>query len=151
MFALGDIPSLFNVSPVGQRIVADLIARFEAPTMPPAVPRKGACALLGDIGSTKEIQLEQAGEIDSFLNGSVRHVTTGSILRYLIRRVILSHPADAPVAKVRKPKGMFKAKPAFKAPRPRTEAELEGLRKGNAKRRLEAQTRRLKEGAANTA
>jgi hypothetical protein len=148
VFSPGDIPSLLNVSPTGQRIVADLISRSEA-AVAPAVSRKTACDIL-DVGSTKLVQLENAGELDSFLDGAVRRITTSSIYLYLIKRAISSHPADAPAAKVRKPKSMFK--PKRKAPRARTEAELEGLRKGNEKRRLEAQERRVAaKEAGNTA
>jgi hypothetical protein len=144
MFAPDDVLSLDNVSPVGQRIVADHVQAWKAfPTS--TVSGKGADALL-NCGATKRGQLAATGQIDSYLDGSLRLFTVASIFRYKIRQAIASHPLDAPVVKARHPVGEFKR--ATKAPRPRTPAELEGLRKGNAKRAAEAQARRAAKEAA---
>ena len=138
-FTPDNLPSLDRVSSLGQRIVEDLAAKWKAdPRL--AVPRKTARVMLGDAGGTKEIQLENDGEVDSFLDGAIRLVTTASIYRYLIRQAIASHPLDEPAAKVRHPKAQFRRAKA--TPRRRTEAELRGLAIGNARRAEEARKRR---------
>jgi hypothetical protein len=77
-------------------------------------------------------------------------VTVTSIYRRLIKLAIASHPVDGPSVKVREPAARFVRRP--KAPRARTEAELAGLRKGNARRHVEAEARRsaAKEAEAAT-
>jgi hypothetical protein len=141
-------PPLDNVSDRGVGIVVDLLADWRNEPAPSA-SRPEVRAKLG-CGPTKELALEASGAIDSYLDGSVRRITMRSLYRHLIKQAIASHPKDAPDAKVRHPAGQFQSKPhAKKAPRPRTEAELEGLRRGNEKRRLEALKRRAaREGAA---
>jgi hypothetical protein len=129
-------PALDKVSETGLRIVADLVADY-ANQPAPSTSRVRARQLLGDVGSTKELHLENIGALDSFLDGTQRRVTTRSIFRHLVLRAIASHPRNAPSKRARRPPARFQKKP-----RVRTPAELEGLRKGNAKRRLEAQARR---------
>jgi hypothetical protein len=133
-----------DVSDTARRIVADLLAKQKAESRP-ALSRKDAGALLG-VGVTKLLQLEAAGKLDGFLDGASRRITTASLYRYLIGQVIKSHPVDGPAVKVRQPPKQFRR---AKAPRPRTEAELDGLRRGNERRRLEAQARRS--GASSSA
>jgi hypothetical protein len=55
----------------------------------------------------------------------------------MIRQIAATYPADGAPAKIRTVNTRFKRKA-----RPRTAAELEGLRKGNERRRLEAAQRR---------
>jgi hypothetical protein len=98
--------------------------------------RAGACARL-NVGPTQEIKYERADLLDSFLDGTARRVSIASIYRLLISRAIASHPVDGPPARARFPAARY-----VKKPRPRTPAELEGLRKGNERRRLEAEARR---------
>lgn len=95
---------------------------------PPDLPRKDAYRAAG-VGPTKGGELEAAGVLEAFNDGSRVKVTTRSIARRRIALAILSHPANAPRTKVRQPKGRFQ-----KQPRARTPAEREGLRKGNAAR-----------------
>jgi hypothetical protein len=149
-FTPDDVPSLIvGLTPTGQRIVTDLAAQWKAdPDL--SKPRKVGHAMLG-AGGTKGQKLEQTGEVDSFVDGSIRRITTASIYRYLIRQAIASHQLSAPDVKVRHPKGQFQRKlRVAKPPRPRTAAELEGLRKGNAKRAAEAAARRAAKEAEAT-
>src|SRR5262245_11222717 len=82
MFTDVDILARDAVSDPARRIIADLLEKWG--TEPdPAVSRKGARARLGGIKNTKEVLLEKAGEIDSFLSGYTRLITIASIYRYL--------------------------------------------------------------------
>jgi hypothetical protein len=111
------------------------------------VSRKRTCEML-NIGASYELLLEKRGELVSIIDGKHRLVLVSSIYARLRRLAALSHPADGPAAKVRQPSRRF-----AKKPRARTEAELEGLRRGNERRRLEAQARRdaaAAKGAENT-
>ena len=96
---------------------------------PPDLPRKDAHRAAG-VGPTKGGELEAAGVLEAFNDGSRVKITTRSIARRRIALAILSHPHDGPRRKIREPRECFK-----KQPRARTPAELEGLRKGNAARR----------------
>jgi hypothetical protein len=97
----------------------------------------------GDHSRSKQIQLEQAGVLRGY-----RDAATGmwqgpadDLFRMQIRNMILS----ATGAAKRRPEpnlaGLRHQKPRPRS-RPRTEAELRGLRTGNEKRRLEAMRRR---------
>ncbi len=106
------------------------------PKQPPTLSRR-ECAAAGGWGPTHQIALEGNGELDSFLDGSKRRITTTSLVRRMIAMVLMTYPLDGPERKARQPKDRFQ-----KVPRPRTEAELEGLRKANDRRAREAEQRR---------
>ena len=93
------------------------------------------CMLVFGHGMTRQVWIEHAGEVESFLDGSVRRISTASICRRLIALAILSHPVDGPERKARQPARRYQ-------PRPRTPAELEGLRRGNQQRAEAARERR---------
>jgi hypothetical protein len=132
------------VSPAGVAMLAALDAR-EAADGHLSVPRAIACEMLS-VGQSRLIELELAGEVVSYLDGGARRVLTASIYARLRRLVAAAHPLDGPQPKAKSPAGAFKRVKA--PPRARTQAELEGLRKGNAKRAEEARLRR--EAKANS-
>ena len=103
---------------------------------PPTMSRK-ECERAGGWGPTRQIALENAGELESFLDGSKRRVPTPSFVRRMIALALMTYPLGEAERKARLPRERFQ-----KAARPRTEAELEGLRKANAKRASEAEQRR---------
>jgi hypothetical protein len=94
-------------------------------------------------GMTRQILIEQAGEVESYLDGGNRRISTASICRRLIALAILSHPLDGPERKARQPAERFQ-----RLPRERTQAELEGLKRGNERRAEEARQRREAKAAA---
>jgi hypothetical protein len=128
-------PRLANLSAGATPLVIDFCAAYVAEPGP-VTSRSGAGARL-QVKATQEIKYEHAGLIDSFLDGTARRVSVASIYRLLISRAIASHPVGGPPARARFPAGRY-----AKKPRPRKPAELEGLRKGNERRRLDAQARR---------
>ena len=85
-------------------------------------------ALFGH-GLTRQLAIEAAGEVQTYLDGGKRLVTADSIAIRMIALALSSHPADGPKLKVRQPPGRFQ-----KRRREPTAAELEGLRKGNEQR-----------------
>ena len=95
------------------------------------------CERSGGWGPTHQIVLEGNGELESFLDGSKRRITTKSFVRRMIALALMTYPPGEAERKARLPRERFQ-----KAARPRTEAELEGLRKANAKRAREAEQRR---------
>jgi hypothetical protein len=126
-----------EVSPAAAALIADITQRWSRDSRF-SVTRKETQQMLG-IGATREIDLERAGELNSYLEGSMRRVPVGPIYARLIKLAIASHPVDGTAAKVRRPAKRFTRKI-----RPRTEAELRGLALGNERRRLEAQARKAK-------
>jgi hypothetical protein len=102
--------------------------------------RKGCMSVFGH-GQTRQIWIEQAGEVESYLDGGARRISAASICRRLIALALLSHPLDGPERKARLPAARYQRRP-----RERTEGELRGLAEGNrqraemARRRREAQT-----------
>jgi hypothetical protein len=111
---------------------ADFRAQWAAD--PAASKTRKEAAVIINCGQTKLIELEKLGVLRRYTDGASVRITTASIYQYLIAL------ANEPPRKVREPAASFRR--AKKAPRPRTEAELQGLRKGNAKRAAEAQARR---------
>ena len=93
-------------------------------------------------GPSKELVVE-ATELESHLDGTIRRITNDSICRRKIALKLLSHPVDGDEPKARQPATRYRA-----SPRPRTPAELEGLRKGNERRAADAQQRREAKAAA---
>jgi hypothetical protein len=90
------------------------------------------------IGQTNEIAKEQSGVLRTVRDGVKVLVTVASFYEFLVERLIASHPVGAPTMAA--PKGEFRKR---KRPyRPRTEAELAGLRAGNERRQVEAAARR---------
>jgi hypothetical protein len=106
------------------------------PKQPPTMSRK-ECERAGGWGPTRQISLEGNDELESFLDGSLRRITTKSFVRRMIALAIMTYPLDGSERKARQPRGRFE-----KTVRPRTEGELEGLRKANAARAREAEQRR---------
>ena len=91
---------------------------------------------LGGWGPTRQINLVDSGELKSFLDGSLRRISTASFCRRLIAVAILTHPLDGPERKARQPLMRYRT---HRKPTPQ---ELEGLRRGNTRRAAEAQQRR---------
>ena len=89
------------------------------------------------VKQSKGIRLEGAEVLETFNSSTVKRISTRSIARYLIAMALLSHPLDALPTKIRQPSARYQ-----KRARPRTPAELEGLRRGNARRAAEAKQRR---------
>jgi hypothetical protein len=123
------------MSPAAAAIVADIKARAEREVCV-AVPRQ-VSQEMQHIGPSRQIELENAGELRSYLDGSRRLVTTASIYARLIRRAIESHPVDGPPARVRRPSTRYQ-----RHRRQPTPQELEGLKRGNERRKREAEARR---------
>jgi hypothetical protein len=98
-------------------------------------------------GLSKQLAREASGELVVFMDGGKRRIEKRSAYLRLIRLIIESNPPDAPMPK-REVKTRFRRRA-----RPRTEAELEGLRKANERRHIEAEERRAREAdlAAETA
>jgi len=104
--------------------------------------RKEVQTIFG-IGPSKELEVEAAGELDSYLDGCVRRITVESIVRRKIALKLLSYPANGDEAKARQPVTAYRI-----GRRPRTPAELEGLKRGNEQRALAAKQRREAREAA---
>jgi hypothetical protein len=98
--------------------------------------RKGVCTIF-NFGPSKELQAEAAGELESYLDGTIRIIPNESVCRRMIALALLAYPLDGPEPKARQSESRYRA-----APRPRTPRELEGLKRGNAKRAADAQQRR---------
>jgi len=111
--------------------------------MSPSLSRRESQEL-GGWGPTRQINLEESGELESFLDGSLRRISTASFCRRLIAVAILTHPLDGPERRARQ--SLIR----YRTHRKPTPQELEGLRRGNARRATEAQQRR-KTGAAGSA
>jgi hypothetical protein len=126
------------MSAAAAAIVADIRARAEHEVRV-AVPRQ-VSQEMQHIGPSRQIELENAGELRSYLDGSRRLVTTASIYARLIRRAIESHPLEGPPAKVRQPSTRYR-----RQRRQPTEAELAGLRLGNERRKRAAAARKSQE------
>jgi hypothetical protein len=140
-----DIPPLeaflSKASPVAHPLIVDTYNKMKAD---PSVGKSRAQSMaLGGWGMTSERAKEQSGILQTWTDGANVRVGTASLYLHLLTLIVESHPVDAPARKARTP-----VKPFFKGHRrktsaPRTPAELEGLRIGNAKR-AEA-TRRSRE------
>ena len=55
----------------------------------------------GNHGSTRELQIEKAGEVDVILDGSTKLITVKSAFRRRRRLIIQSHPVSGPPPKGR--------------------------------------------------
>ena len=91
---------------------------------------------IANLGPTKVLELGAAGVLEEYADGSRIRITSRSIARRRIALAILSHPANGPRLKIREPSARYQ-----KRPRERTEAELRGLRQGNAQRHEEKEAR----------
>jgi hypothetical protein len=60
---------------------------------PLVVKPKAACRMLG-CGNTRLYELLNARELDSFLDGRTRKITTASIRLYIEKRLALTHRTD---------------------------------------------------------
>jgi hypothetical protein len=96
-----------------------------------------------NLGPTKIGELGAAGIFEEYVDGTRVRITSRSIARRRIALAILSHPVSGPRLKIRQPSARFKRRP-----RERTEAELEGLRRGNEQRAEAARQRREARTAA---
>jgi hypothetical protein len=123
------------LSDEGQAMVAALLEQKVKD--PRAALSRKQCMELANHGLSKQIELEQTHEYQAFNDGGLKRILKDSVYDRMIRQVAATHPADVPPAKIREPTTRF-----TKARRKPTEAELEGLRKGNARRHEEAQARR---------
>ena len=99
-------------------------------------PRKVSCEI-GGWGMTSQIEKEKRGELMTILAGTSRLTFVPSIYDHLIELAIATHPAGQPPKKARQPSQRFVGR--RRSPTPQ---ELEGLKKGNEKHRLEAEARR---------
>jgi hypothetical protein len=126
---------LARCSAEGAKLVAALL-REKAADGRRMVPRKVSCAI-GGWGLTSQIEKERRGDLLTVLAGTSRLTFVPSLYDHLIALAVESHPANAPPRKARQPSQSF-----AKRRRLPTEAELEGLKHGNERRRLEAEARR---------
>jgi hypothetical protein len=92
-----------------------------------------------DHSATRQIEVELAGELESYLDSGVRKIPVTSIARRLIALAIASHPVDGEPTKARQPKARFK-----KQHRESTPQELAALKRANDAR-AEGKQRRLLE------
>jgi hypothetical protein len=118
--------------------VDDINAKWAAD--PSASKSRRQCMEAGAWGLTTQIAKERRGVLRTYTDGASVRITTQSLYEHLVEL------ASAPVRKVRQPVTRFQRKR-----RDPTEAELEGLRRGNERRRLEAEQRRARahrEGSA---
>ena len=86
---------------------------------------------IGGWGQTTQLTKEKRGILHAYLDGASVRVTTRSLYTHLLEL------ASAPLRKVRQPPSRFKHKPRVPTPQ-----ELEALRRGNERRRREAEERR---------
>jgi hypothetical protein len=107
------------------------------------VPTKVVLEMM-QVGLTKLNDYTVSGRLGTVVDGRDRKYLTASVYDLVAELVAASHPADAPPAKVREVPSKFRRKP-----RPRTEAELLGLEKGNQRRHEEAVRRREAAAAGN--
>jgi hypothetical protein len=101
---------------------------------------RAECMQIAAHGLSKQIQLEESGEYHTYVDGGSKRILVASIYARMIRQIKATYPVAGPPAKAREVATKFR-----KRARPRTAAELEGLRKGNEARRLEAERRRAAE------
>ena len=121
-----DIPEM---SAKAAAIVADIKRRQAADSRVMLTRRQ--CQQCGNWGPTSQIAKENAGDLDSVLDGSVRKITAASFYRHLIELAIRSHPPAGPV-KARQPAARYQRRCPRREP---TQAELEALKRGNERRR----------------
>jgi hypothetical protein len=126
---------LARVSPEGARLVLALL-REKAADPRKMVPRKVSCEI-GGWGQTVQIEKEKRGDLQTILAGASRLTFVPSLYDHLIELAIATHPTGQPPKKARQPSQRFVGR--RRSPTPQ---ELEGLKKGNEKRRLEAEARR---------
>ena len=100
-------------------IVADIKRRQAADSRVMLTRRQ--CQQEGNWGPTSQIAKENAGALDSVLDGSVRKITAASFYRHLIELAIRSHPPAGPV-KARQPAARYQKRRREPSP-----AELEAL------------------------
>ena len=97
-------------------------------------------------GPSRQIEIEAAREVDSFLDGAKRKSTKKSVYLRKAALLILAFPPDGRTPKARQPMQRYQ-----RPVRPRTEAELRGLAEGNRQRSEAAQKRRVVKAFARTA
>ena len=125
-----------NLPKQAQPIVAGLLER-KANYPAVAVDRKVCMTEIDPHGQSKQILLEQNGEYEVYNDGGMKRIVVDSIFDRMIRCVVQTYPVNAPIQKIREAKTAFRKKA-----RARTPQELAGLKRGNERRRLEAQARR---------
>ena len=110
--------------------------------------RKGAPSLSrkelqewGGWGPTRQIALEESGELESWLDGVLRRISTPSFCKRLIAVALTTYPLDGPELKARQPSARYQ-----KRRRNPTPQEIDALQRAN--RREEAQQRREARTAA---
>jgi hypothetical protein len=130
-----DIPD--ELSPEAALITDDVRARFAAEKR--VALTRSDCMTIGGWKLSTQINKERRGILPSFLDGVGRRITARSLYQHLIDLAVTSHPAGAPPAKARarQTAGTFRRRPFVP-----NEAQLEGLRQGNARRAAAARARR---------
>ena len=118
------------LSAKASEIVSDLLRR-KAKDCRTVLSRRD-CEREGGWAPTRQIELERAGKLRSFLSGSKRVITAESFYGHLIASAIASHPLDGPERKARQPLTRYRTR------RKPTPQELAGLRPGHARRAAEA-------------
>jgi hypothetical protein len=108
------------------------------------MPRKETMELFGH-GLTRQLKIEQSGELESYLDGGARKITIASACKRQIALALISHPLDGPELKVRLPPGRYQ-----KRRREPTPQEPQGLRIGTAGRAAETRQRRAAKAAAKS-
>jgi hypothetical protein len=134
------LPNSCVVTATDTPAAADIKATWAAD--PSASKTRKECQVVGNWGPTTQIVKEKRGILHTYTDGAVVRVTTQSLYSHLVDL------ANAPRRRVREPAAAFRR--VKKAARPRTAAELEGLRKGRERFRAEAIARRAAKEAANT-
>ena len=127
-------PDALQLNPHAKPLIANELGWLVK--QPPSLPRKGAQEA-GGFGQTKAIALQALGVLRSFNLGARVQVSARDVTRYRLAQILLSCPIDGPKLKIRQPAARFRKKV-----RPRTPAELLGLKRGNEQRAEEARKRR---------
>jgi hypothetical protein len=116
-------------APALSAAAADIKALWDAD--PSASKSRKDCMAIGGWGQTTQLTKEKRGILHAYLDGASVRVTTRSLYAHLLEL------ASAPPRKVREPAARFKHKPRVPTPQ-----ELEALKRGNERRRREAEARR---------
>jgi hypothetical protein len=113
------------------------------------MPRSDAMAI-GGWGDSYQRRLEADGTLPTWVDGSFVRVWTPAVYLRVIDNIIGSYPAgEGGVRKaVRMPPHKFPR--GYHRSKPRTAAELDALKRANARRAEEAQAHRAGEDAENT-
>jgi hypothetical protein len=136
--APGGLQSSIETGPVDPRVQPQIVALIEQRRRNPrfGMRRKEAMAIFG-IGLTRMMTLEADGEVVTYLDSVNRMITVDSVYIRQIALLLLAFPSDGRTPKARLPAQRYQPRPRL-----RTQAELEGLRRGNEQRTAAARQRK---------